>query len=256
MIDESHVGRAIIRRALRDLDELSEVDVAIVGAGPSGLTASYYLAKRGFKVVLFERRYSFGGGIGPGGNMLPRIVFQKDALTILDEFNVKYIETEFNLYVADPAELIAKLAYKAIDAGARILLGVNVEDVIVRTDPYRVTGVLWVWTPIQLSGMSVDPLYTKARAVVDATGHNAEILNIVSKRNPELGIVLKGERSCYTDTSEKLVVEHTGRVINGLYVTGVAVCTLHGLPRMGPIFGGMLMSGKKVAEIIAKDLAK
>ncbi|MDK2876824.1 MAG: hypothetical protein PWQ22_1234, partial [Archaeoglobaceae archaeon] len=30
--------------------------------------------------------------------------------------------------------------------------------------------------------------------------------------------------------------------------------SVYNLPRMGPIFGGMLNSGKKVAEIIASDL--
>ncbi len=74
MLRESLIGRAIIRAALRDLEELSEVDVAILGAGPSGLTAAYYLAREGSKVVVFERRFSFGGGIA-GGNMLPRIAF-------------------------------------------------------------------------------------------------------------------------------------------------------------------------------------
>ena len=51
-----------------------------------------------------------------------------------------------------------------------------------------------------------------------------------------------------------MVVDYTGKVAEGLYVTGIAVCEVFGLPRMGPIFGGMLMSGKKIAEIIEKDL--
>lgn len=255
MIRESEISRAIIKYGSKDLEDLAEVDVVIVGAGPSGLTASYYLAKRGYKVVVFERRFSFGGGTGPGGNLFPRIVFQEEALPILVEFGIRTIKTEVGLYVADPVEVIAKLAVKALDAGARVLLSAHVEDVIYRVDPFKINGVLWLWSPIPISGLHADPLYTEARAVVDATGHNAEIVSLASKKIPDLNIRVLGERSAYSDLSEKLVVEKTGRVAPGLYVTGVAVCTVYGLPRMGPIFGGMLMSGKKVAEIISRDLA-
>jgi thiamine thiazole synthase len=254
LIRELNISRAIIRYALRDLEEISGVDVVIVGAGPSGLTASYYLAKEGFKVVVFERRFSFGGGTGPGGNLLPRIVFQEEARSILDEFGVKYIKTEFGLYVADPAEVVAKLACRAIDAGVRVLLGANVQDLVYRTSPLRVTGVMWVWTPIHEGGYHVDPLYTESRAVVDATGHDAEVVKIASRKIPELKIEVKGEKSGFAELSERLVVENTGRVAPGLYVTGMAVGSVYGLPRMGPIFGGMLLSGRKVASIITHDL--
>ncbi len=254
MIKESIIGKTIIEYGSKDLKDLVDVDVAIVGAGPSGLTASYYLAKRGFKVVVFERRFSFGGGTGPGGNLFPRIVFQEEALPILNDFDIRVIKTDSGLYVADPVEVIAKLAVKSIDAGVRILLGAHVEDVIYRIDPLRITGVLWLWTPIPMSGLHADPLYTEARSVVDATGHDAEIVSIVAKKIPDLNIKIMGERSAYSELSEKLVVEKTGMVVPGLYVTGVAVCTVYGLPRMGPIFGGMLMSGRKVAEIISRDL--
>ncbi len=102
--------------------------------------------------------------------------------------------------------------------------------------------------------MHVDLLYTEAKAVVDATGHDAEVVSIAARKAPELGIAIQGERSGCSELSEKLVVEHAGRVAPGLYVTGIATCAVYGLPRMGPIFGGMLSSGRRVAQIIAEDL--
>ena len=95
-----------------------------------------------------------------------------------------------------------------------------------------------------------------ARAVVDATGHDAEMLNIVKRKVPELGVEIRGERSMYAEESERAIVEYTSRVCEGLYVAGMSVAALHGLPRIGPIFGGMLLSGKRVAEVVAKDLRK
>lgn len=254
MIREANITRAIVQHALRELEELSEVDVVIVGAGPSGLTAAYYLAKGGLKTLILERRFSLGGGTGPGGNLLPKVVFQEEALPMLEEFGIRFAEAGHGLYVASPSEVIAKLAVRAIDAGARVLFGAHVQDLIYRTDPLRVRGVVWVWTPIHEGGYHVDPLFIEAEAVVDATGHDAEIASIACRKIPELGVAIRGERSAYADLSEKLVVEHAGRIAPGLYVTGMAVASVHGLPRMGPIFGGMLLSGKKTAEIILAEL--
>ncbi|MBF9150876.1 NAD(P)/FAD-dependent oxidoreductase [Novosphingobium jiangmenense] len=40
-----------------------KVDVAIIGAGPAGLTAGYLLTKRGFSVAIIEKDHTYVGGI-------------------------------------------------------------------------------------------------------------------------------------------------------------------------------------------------
>ncbi|HQB78599.1 MAG TPA: ribose 1,5-bisphosphate isomerase, partial [Tenuifilaceae bacterium] len=51
-------------------------------------------------------------------------------------------------------------------------------------------------------------------------------------------------------------VENTKMVYPGLYVSGMASNGVSGGFRMGPIFGGMLLSGEKVAKLIAEDIQK
>ena len=58
------------------------------------------------------------------------------------------------------------------------------------------------------------------------------------------------------DAGEKAIVENTREIYPGVYVAGMVCNAVYGAPRMGPIFGGMLLSGKKVAELIATDLGK
>ena len=40
---------------MQDFLDYTDMDVAIGGGGPAGLTAGYYLAKAGLKVALFEK---------------------------------------------------------------------------------------------------------------------------------------------------------------------------------------------------------
>jgi len=257
-VEEDVIAKHIINSALKTLADLVNVDVVVVGAGPSGLTASRYLAARGLKTVVVERRLSFGGGIGGGGALLPCVIVQSPADEVLREVGCRVEEVEEGLYAVSPAEMIAKLASSAIDAGARIVLGMTVNDLVYRVEggSVRVVGVVVQWSAVEMSGLHVDPLAIKARAVIDATGHDAEVLNIASRKIPELNLKIPGEKSMWASLSEELVVKHTGKVCEGLYVTGMAVAALHNLPRMGPIFGGMLLSGRRVAEIVIEDLSK
>lgn len=187
--------------------------------------------------------------------LLHKVAVDEGALEVLRDFGVRaHYDEEEGLYVVDAAELMAKLAAGAIDAGAKIVHGVHVEDVIYRENPVRIEGVVIQWSSVVLAGLHVDPLFLRSRAVIDATGHEAEVVRIVARKVPGANLAVVGERAAFANLSEKLVVERTGRLLPGLYVTGMAVAAVYGLPRMGPIFSSMLLSGKKVAERIIEDL--
>lgn len=257
-IDEVRVSELILRSYFGDLLDSLRSDVVIVGAGPAGLTAAWHLAREGHKVVVVERQLAVGGGMWGGGNLASRIVVQEPASRILAEAGVRLLPQEEGYYVADALEAVAGLTVSAIHAGARIFNAITVEDLVVRHG--RVEGVVVQGTPVVRSGLHVDPLSFSAHAVVDATGHNAELVRkLVEKAKASLPTPtggLAGEGPMWAEEGERLVVEKTGQVFPGLYVAGMAVAAVFGTPRMGPIFGGMLLSGKRVAELIAKELSR
>ncbi len=95
--------------------------------------------------------------------------------------------------------------------------------------------------------------YAESDGIIDATGHDASVIRKLEKRDL---IQTAGEGVMWIEKSEDLVVEHTGEVYLGLIVAGMAVATVYGLPRRGPTFGSMLLSGKRVAEAASRILQK
>ncbi len=256
MIEETIISKAIIESYLKDLLDSVESDVIIGGAGPSGLCAGYYLAKKGYKTLLFERGLKLGGGMPGGGMMFNKIVVQDDGKSILDEFEISYQEYKSGYYVASSLETTACLTNKAIKAGLRIYNLISIEDVIVREK--SVNGVVINWSSVELAKLHIDPLSFKSKIVIDATGHPCEIAHIVERKSGGKLLTpsgkIEGEKSMWAEVAERLTLENTKEVFSNLYVCGMAANAVFGGPRMGPIFGGMFLSGKKVAEIVMKKI--
>jgi len=257
MLDEITISKAIIESFMKNLLKAMEVDVAIGGAGPAGMTAAYYLAKKGVKTVIFEKSLRPGGGMPGGGMMFNSIVVQEEAKEILDEFNVRTEEYEKGYYIADSVEASSAICFKTVQAGAKIFNLMSIEDVMIRENN-RITGLVLNWSAVTLAGLHVDPLSMRSRVVIDATGHASEICHIVvnklgGKLRTEGGGVM-GEKSMWAEVAERRIMENTKEVYPGLIVAGMAANAVCGAPRMGPIFGGMLLSGRRAAEIALEIL--
>jgi thiamine thiazole synthase len=256
-IDDVAVTRIIFERFSKEFNKCFEIDVAIAGAGPSGLIAAQYLSKAGKKVVIFERKISIGGGMWGGGMTFPIIVVQKKSKYLLEDAGIKIKNEGSGYYSADSIESVVKLCSAAINSGARIFNTISVEDVLLNKKR-EVNGFVINWSAIELAGLHVDPLTIRAKYCIDATGHSADICNIVRRKcRPKNGLLSKNthellEQSMCAEIGEKAVVENTKEVYPGLYVTGMCANAVYGSQRMGPIFGGMLLSGKRVADIILK----
>ena len=126
-IEEKDITTSILKSTFNMWMDIVDVDVVIVGAGPSGLTAARYLANNGVKVLVLERHLSFGGGTWGGGMGYPYITVQKPADEILREVGIKLEEADGGLYVADSVEVPAKLGVGAINAGAKIISTESIE---------------------------------------------------------------------------------------------------------------------------------
>ena len=256
---EEAVSLSITSSYFEKLKNNLSVDVAIVGGGPSGLVAAYYLSKNGKKVALFEREGTLGGGMWGGAMMFNKIAITKTALSILEEFNIPYTKSKgSNIYIADSITSTSSIIYHAAFAGASIFNFFSVEDIVLKKN--RVSGIVVNWGPVHKLSLHVDPMVVSSKIVVDSTGHPCEITKILTKKNsiklntPSKNIA--GEKSLSIKIAEKDTVKNTGEIFPGLFIAGMAANNVIGSYRMGPIFSSMLISGKKAAKQIETLLNK
>ena len=251
-VGEKVITRAIVSEFTKDFNEYVESDCIIIGGGPSGLVAGRIIAGAGRKVVIVERNNYLGGGFWSGGYLMPKVTVRHPGQKLLDELGVPYKTVSEGLVVCDAPHACASLIASACDAGVRVFNMTMLEDLVVKDD--KVCGAVINWSPIASLPKEIaalDPVVLEAPVVIDATGHDATVVKKLEQRNL---IQTKGEGALWIERSEDLIVEYTGEAYPGLIVTGMAVGTVYGLPRMGPTFGSMFLSGEVAAKVAMDKL--
>jgi len=256
---EKEVTRAIVGEFAREFMDYVDSDVVIVGGGPAGLMAGRDLCRAKKRVLLIERNNYLGGGFWIGGYLMNKVTVRAPADKELEELGIPHFESSPGLYVADGPHACSKVVAAACDAGLKIVNMTVFEDVVLREglpgQGNRIGGVVINWTPVTALPRQitcVDPVAMECKLVIDATGHDACVVRKLEERGL---ISVPGYGAMWVERSEDLIVEHTGEAFPGVIVAGMAVSTTFGLPRMGPTFGAMLLSGRRAAEVALEKLA-
>jgi NADPH-dependent glutamate synthase beta subunit-like oxidoreductase len=106
--------------------------IAVIGAGPSGLSCAYYLAIDGYKVTVFEKQHALGGMLTLG---IPSYRLEKNVVNaeidILKELGVEFktgIEVGKDISLKELRQQGYKAFYLAIGAQSGRKLGIEGED--------------------------------------------------------------------------------------------------------------------------------
>ena len=166
--------RYVPEKILATTGEGFDEKVAIVGAGPAGLTCAYYLAERGFKPTVFEKSARPGGMLTYGipGYKLGKDVVQAE-VDVIEELGAEFrygVEVGRDVTLDELREQGYKAFYLAIGCqGGRLpgIPGQSAGNVSVAVDFLR--GV----AEAQLAGEGAESLTLSGRTIVVGGGNVA-----------------------------------------------------------------------------------
>jgi menaquinone-9 beta-reductase len=167
---------------------MSEIyDVVIVGAGPSGSTTAYYLAREGFNVLLVDK-FNFPRDKTCGDGLTPRALHILDDMGLLDtvhqvgyrSYKLELISTKGDVASAllpkndnmcDYLLVVPRLILDNIILERALTSGASFQS------PVRVTGIEQEKNTVLVKGeQGAKPIAFRARMVIHATGANTKLL--------------------------------------------------------------------------------
>lgn len=260
-VREAEVSQEMTKLYFQELDDFAECDIAIVGAGPSGLCAAYEASKNpDVKIAVVEASVACGGGGWVGGQLFSAMIIRKPAHKVLDELEIPYDDKDAYVVVKHAALFTSTLISKVVARpNVKLFNATACEDFIIRSGV--VGGLVTNWslvTKAHGTQSCMDPQVLEAKVVISSCGHDGPFGATGVKRLAEVGLIDKvpGMKALDMNASEDAVVNGTREVVPGMIVTGMEVAELDGTPRMGPTFGGMIISGLKAGNLAAAKITE
>jgi heterodisulfide reductase subunit A-like polyferredoxin len=159
--------------------------VAIIGAGPSGLSCAYHLALQGYQAVIFEAAPEAGGWLRYGipAYRLPRAVLQQE----VDYIQRCGVQINYNTPIGGDRTIKKLLTRDGFNA---VFIGVGAQDSIRLPVPGSdAQGVLWGVEYLKDSAMGQGPDLAGKKVVVIGGGNVAMDVARTARRQ-EAGVTL------------------------------------------------------------------
>lgn len=178
-------------------------DIAVVGGGPAGLSAAWAAAKRGAKVILFEKDEAIAHSVRTSGVSW---IVEMEKLGITSEFynpisNYQFISPANEVLISgdtprscvlDVRKTYQHLAFLAAEAGAALKVRSNVINVV--KDNGRVTGVK--------ASTPAGDLTVNCALVIDSSGFSTAIGRKAGLAGEWRRYGVGAEYECYCDNAD------------------------------------------------------